>query len=112
MVAEGHHRGAGTPHAEVGALPPGRAGRARGADRGGHARAVQRHRPHWSVRRGPVEAGVARVVHAQSDADPAVAGGVVPLRAAGVEVEGGLLADEARGAEPVWTLRSTRADPS
>ena len=51
-VAEGFHRGAGTPHAEVAALDRGRRRRA-GHHRGGHPRAVQPHGPHRSVRRGP-----------------------------------------------------------
>ena len=51
-VAEGVHRGAGTPHAEVDALSA--AGdRAHGAHRRRHARALQPHRPHRPVRRRP-----------------------------------------------------------
>ena len=50
-VAEGFHRGAGTPHAEADALA--RAGdRARGRHRRGHPRALQPHRSHRAVRPG------------------------------------------------------------
>ena len=50
-VAEGYHRGAGTPHAEADALA--RAGdRAARHHRRRHPRAVQPHRPHRPVRAG------------------------------------------------------------
>jgi diaminohydroxyphosphoribosylaminopyrimidine deaminase/5-amino-6-(5-phosphoribosylamino)uracil reductase len=49
------------------------------------------------------EAGVARVVHAVSDPNLHAAGGADVLRAAGVEVLGGVLADEvARGPLRAW----------
>jgi diaminohydroxyphosphoribosylaminopyrimidine deaminase/5-amino-6-(5-phosphoribosylamino)uracil reductase len=102
-VAEGFHRGAGTPHAEVDALS--RAGeRARGGT------AVVTLEPcNHTGRTGPcaralVDAGVARVVHAQSDPNPIAAGGADTLRAAGVDVACGLLADEAREVNRVWTF--------
>ena len=44
-VAEGFHRGAGTPHAEVGRPDPGRRP-GPGHDRRRHPRALQPHRPH------------------------------------------------------------------
>src|SRR6185437_2629046 len=73
-VAEGFHRGAGSPHAEVDALS--RAGvRAKGST------AVVTLEPcNHAGRTGPcaealARAGVARVVYAQSDANPVAAGG-------------------------------------
>ncbi len=69
VVAEGYHRGAGTPHAEVDALTRGGL-RARGTT------AVVTLEPcNHTGRTGPcsralVEAGVARVVYAQSDTEP------------------------------------------
>ena len=51
-----------------------------------------------------LEAGVARVVFGQSDPNPAVAGGAEFLRAAGIDVEGGVLADEAQALNPFWSL--------
>ncbi|QNN55165.1 bifunctional diaminohydroxyphosphoribosylaminopyrimidine deaminase/5-amino-6-(5-phosphoribosylamino)uracil reductase RibD [Nocardioides mesophilus] len=102
-VAEGHHRGAGTPHAEVDALA--RAGRhARGAT------AVVTLEPcNHTGRTGPcsralIEAGVARVVYAQSDANPVAVGGAGTLRAAGVDVEGGLMVEAARAVNRTWTF--------
>lgn len=50
-----------------------------------------------------LDAGVARVVHAAPDPNPPAAGGADVLRAAGVEVHSGLLADEVeRGPLRAW----------
>jgi diaminohydroxyphosphoribosylaminopyrimidine deaminase/5-amino-6-(5-phosphoribosylamino)uracil reductase len=102
-VAEGFHRGAGSPHAEVDALR--HAGeRARGAT------AVVTLEPcNHTGRTGPcsralVEAGVARVVYALPDPNPVAAGGADTLRAAGVDVAAGLLEDEARRVNRAWTF--------
>lgn len=100
-VAEGHHRGPGTPHAEAEALA--RAGvSARGAT------AVVTLEPcHHTGRTGPctealVAAGVRRVVYAEADPNPVAAGGRARLEAAGVEVESGLLAQEAAALSEVY----------
>ncbi|WP_224766492.1 bifunctional diaminohydroxyphosphoribosylaminopyrimidine deaminase/5-amino-6-(5-phosphoribosylamino)uracil reductase RibD [Nocardioides campestrisoli] len=103
VVAEGFHRGAGTPHAEADALA-----RAGAAARG--ATAVVTLEPcNHTGRTGPcaqalVEAGVRRVVFAQSDPNPQASGGAETLRAAGVEVLAGVLAQEARAVNEVWTF--------
>ncbi len=102
-VAEGFHRGAGTAHAEADAL-------ARAGDAASGATAVVTLEPcNHTGRTGPcatalVEAGVRRVVFAQGDPNPVAAGGSDTLRAAGVEVEAGLLEDEARALNRVWTF--------
>jgi diaminohydroxyphosphoribosylaminopyrimidine deaminase/5-amino-6-(5-phosphoribosylamino)uracil reductase len=101
-VAEGHHRGAGTPHAEADALA-----RAGAAARGATAIVTLEPCAHTG-RTGPcsealIAAGVRRVVYAQADPNPVAAGGAVRLQAAGVDVSGGLLADEARALNAVWT---------
>jgi diaminohydroxyphosphoribosylaminopyrimidine deaminase / 5-amino-6-(5-phosphoribosylamino)uracil reductase len=110
LVGEGHHRGAGTPHAEIDALA--RAGaRARGAT------AVVTLEPcDHTGRTGPcsralLDAGVARVVFAQADPNPLAAGGADTLRAGGVEVEGGLLAAEAAALNEAWTFAVTHGRP-
>jgi diaminohydroxyphosphoribosylaminopyrimidine deaminase/5-amino-6-(5-phosphoribosylamino)uracil reductase len=109
-VAEGYHRGAGTPHAEVDALL-----RAGSAARG--ATAVVTLEPcNHTGRTGPcahalIEAGVRRVVVAQRDANPVALGGADTLRAAGVEVETGLLADEARTLNHAWTFAVEHGRP-
>ena len=109
-VGEGHHRGAGTPHAEVDAL-------AQAGDRARGATAVVTLEPcNHTGRTGPcaqalVEAGVARVVFAQADTNPVATGGAEALRAAGVDVQGGLLADEARALNRVWTFAVENGRP-
>ena len=102
-VAEGFHRGAGAPHAEADAL-----GRAGSAARGTTA-VVTLEPCNHTGRTGPcaralAEAGVARVVYAQADTNPVATGGADALRAAGVDVEGGLLADQARALNREWTF--------
>ncbi|WP_190022903.1 bifunctional diaminohydroxyphosphoribosylaminopyrimidine deaminase/5-amino-6-(5-phosphoribosylamino)uracil reductase RibD [Streptomyces hiroshimensis] len=105
-VAEGYHRGAGHMHAEVEALAA--AGhRARGAT------AVVTLEPcAHQGRTGPcadalLAAGVSRVVYAVPDPVPGHAGGAERLRAAGIEVVGGVLREEAERANELW-LTATR----
>ena len=50
-------------------------------------------------------AGVARVVYAVADPTPRAGGGADVLRAAGVQVEAGLLAEEAEQANERWLTR-------
>jgi len=102
-VAEGFHRGAGAPHAEAEALA-----RAGSAARGTTAVVTLEPCNHIG-RTGPcaralADAGVARVVYAQADTNPVATGGADALRAAGVDVEGGLLADQARALNREWTF--------
>ena len=102
-VAEGFHRGAGAPHAEADALA-----RAGSAARGTTA-VVTLEPCNHTGRTGPcaralADAGVARVVYAQADTNPVATGGADALRAAGVDVEGGLLADQARALNREWTF--------
>jgi diaminohydroxyphosphoribosylaminopyrimidine deaminase/5-amino-6-(5-phosphoribosylamino)uracil reductase len=101
VLGEGYHRGAGTPHAEVRALES--AGRsARGAT------AVVTLEPCRHVgRTGPctqalLAAGIRRVVFAQSDPTAEAGGGADELRSSGVEVIGGVLADQASAINAVW----------
>ena len=101
-LATGVHRGAGTAHAEVDALS-----QAGVAARG--ATAVVTLEPCNHIgRTGPcaqalIKAGVARVVFAQTDPDKSAAGGAATLTAAGVDVESGILADEALALNLEWT---------
>jgi diaminohydroxyphosphoribosylaminopyrimidine deaminase/5-amino-6-(5-phosphoribosylamino)uracil reductase len=101
-AGEGGTRPAGQPHAEVVAL-------AAAGDRGRGGTAVVTLEPcAHTGRTGPcvealLAAGIARVVYAVDDPHPVAAGGADRLRAAGVQVEGGVLADEARyGALEPW----------
>ena len=51
------------------------------------------------------------MVYAQRDPNPVAAGGAATLRVAGVEVEGGLLEDEARRINRQWTFAMDRGRP-
>jgi diaminohydroxyphosphoribosylaminopyrimidine deaminase/5-amino-6-(5-phosphoribosylamino)uracil reductase len=109
-AAEGWHRGAGSPHAEVDAL------RQAGDSARGSTAVVTLEPCNHTGRTGPcvralVEAGVRRVVFAQRDPNPIAAGGAATLRAAGVEVEGGLLEDEARQVNREWTFAMDHGRP-
>jgi diaminohydroxyphosphoribosylaminopyrimidine deaminase / 5-amino-6-(5-phosphoribosylamino)uracil reductase len=101
-LAEGWHRGAGTPHAEVDALSKLSAEQARGAT------AVVTLEPCNHVgHTGPcsealIQAGIARVFYALHDPNPVAAGGESRLRSAGVDVVGGVLADAVADAMREW----------
>jgi diaminohydroxyphosphoribosylaminopyrimidine deaminase/5-amino-6-(5-phosphoribosylamino)uracil reductase len=102
-VGEGFHRGAGHPHAEVEAL------RSLDGPAVGMTAVVTLEPCNHTGRTGPcsralLEAGVRRVVFAQADANPVAAGGATHLRNGGVEVVGGVLAEEARLLNRAWTF--------
>lgn len=110
VVAEGFHHGAGSPHAEVEALTA-------AGDRARGATAVVTLEPcNHTGRTGPcsqalLAAGVARVVVAQRDPNPVAQGGLEVLAEAGIAVESGLLADEARALNPAWTFAHEHGRP-
>src|SRR5207302_5061988 len=56
-------------------------------------------------------AGVSRVVYAQPDLGQLAGGGATTLLEAGVEVEGGLLAELAAALNPEWTFAVTHGRP-
>ncbi|MGB1882767.1 MAG: bifunctional diaminohydroxyphosphoribosylaminopyrimidine deaminase/5-amino-6-(5-phosphoribosylamino)uracil reductase RibD [Gammaproteobacteria bacterium] len=90
IVGRGFHTVAGAPHAEVAALDS-----ARGSTQGACAYVTLEPCNHQG-RTGPctralIEAGIARVVYAVADPNPAVAGGgATELRQAGIDVVGGV----------------------
>lgn len=102
VVAEGWHHGAGTPHAEVDALSKLTGDAARGAT------AVVTLEPcNHTGRTGPcalalIEAGISRVVYSLDDPGATSGGGAERLRAAGVEVEAGEQANDARAMIDDW----------
>ncbi|GHH77770.1 bifunctional diaminohydroxyphosphoribosylaminopyrimidine deaminase/5-amino-6-(5-phosphoribosylamino)uracil reductase RibD [Promicromonospora soli] len=103
-VGEGFHRGAGTPHAEVAALAH---ARSRGIDPRGTTAVVTLEPCAHQGRTGPcadalVDAGVAAVYVAVSDPNPVATGGAARLRAAGVGVTTGVLADEGEKLLRMW----------
>lgn len=108
----GHHRGAGTVHAEVDVLQ--RAASAGTDLRGTTMYVTLEPCNHWG-RTGPcagaiVEAGVPRVVFGAPDRTAAASGGAATMRSAGLEVRSGLLADEAERLNDRWgeTMRAQR----
>ncbi len=111
LVGEGYHARAGEPHAEVHAL------RSAGeAARGATAYVTLEPCSHHG-RTGPcavalIEAGVARVVVAMEDPNPAVAGrGIALLREAGIEVTVGIAEDQARALNVGFVRRMDHGRP-
>lgn len=112
-LGEGWHRGAGTAHAEVAALAD---ARERGADVRGATAVVTLEPCDHTGRTGPcsvalLAAGVARVVVSVRDPNPVAAGGADRLRAAGVGVVAGVLADEGVAALGDWWPAARRGRP-
>ncbi|HWB34919.1 MAG TPA: bifunctional diaminohydroxyphosphoribosylaminopyrimidine deaminase/5-amino-6-(5-phosphoribosylamino)uracil reductase RibD, partial [Rugosimonospora sp.] len=110
IVGEGRSAPAGGPHAEIRALA-----QAGPAARGGTAVVTLEPCDHTG-RTGPcsralVEAGIARVVVGVRDPDPAAAGGLETLRAAGVQVEAGVRGEQARHALRYWLTAVGRGRP-
>ena len=111
VVGQGRHPRAGEPHAEVFALQ----------DAGAHAHGATMYvtlEPccHYG-RTGPctqriIEAGIGRVVAAMTDPNPLVSGrGISELRAHGIQVEVGVLGDEAARLNRAFTLVQTEGRP-
>lgn len=110
VVGEGYHRGAGTPHAEIDALES-------AGDRARGATAVVTLEPcNHTGRTGPcaealIKAGIAKVVVAQRDPNPVAEGGLESLAEAGVEIDHGLLVDDARALNRAWTFAHEHGRP-
>jgi diaminohydroxyphosphoribosylaminopyrimidine deaminase/5-amino-6-(5-phosphoribosylamino)uracil reductase len=110
IVAEGWHARAGLAHAEINALE--RAGAAaRGATVYLTLEPCNHHGRTPPCAEALIAAGVARVVCAMRDPNPAAAHGAERLGAAGIEVEHGLLEDEARELNIGFVSRMTRGRP-
>jgi len=111
VLAEGWHRGAGTPHAEVDALSKLTLEQTAGAT------AIVTLEPcNHTGRTGPcsealIAAGVHRVVYAVDDPGERSSGGAERLRSADVEVERGVLAEEAADLLASWLVREQLGRP-
>lgn len=114
-VAEGWHRGAGTPHAEAMALAElSDADRARANE----LTAVVTLEPcNHTGRTGPcaqalIRAGIGSVVYGLADPGESSSGGAETLRAAGVRVTGGVLEPEALKLLMPWLAQRAARDSS
>jgi diaminohydroxyphosphoribosylaminopyrimidine deaminase/5-amino-6-(5-phosphoribosylamino)uracil reductase len=104
VLAEGWHRGAGTPHAEIDALSKLDPDAAHGATAIVTLEPCNHHGRTGPCSEALIAAGVARAVYAIADPGVESAGGGERLRSAGVDVESGLLADEATALLESWLL--------
>ena len=111
IIAEGWHRQAGTPHAEVHALNM-------AGELAKNSTLYVTLEPCSHFGRTPpcvnkiVEAGIKKVVVAMTDPNPKVAGrGIEILKSAGIEVEVGLLEDDAKKLNEVFLKWITKKMP-
>lgn len=94
VIASGWHTGPGQPHAEVAALQS--AGRkAKGADLYVNLEPCRHYGHTPPCTKAIVDAGISRVFYAVPDPNSLAGGGAAELLKAGLEVHGGLLAQEA-----------------
>lgn len=105
LLAEGWHIAAGGPHAEVHALQ--QAGEhAHGATAYVTLEPCQHHGRTGPCTEALIHAGIARVVYGMQDPNPQVAGqGIQRLHAAGIMVDGPLLASAAEALNPGFAKR-------
>lgn len=111
VLAEGWHRRAGLPHAEIEAL------QVAGENARGATVYVTLEPCSHSGKTGPcadalIDAGVAKVVFGMQDPNPSVSGsGLQKLRDAGIEIEGPVLEEQCRALNPGFIKRMTLGLP-
>jgi diaminohydroxyphosphoribosylaminopyrimidine deaminase/5-amino-6-(5-phosphoribosylamino)uracil reductase len=111
VIGSGWHEKAGAPHAEVLALRAAGA-RARGATAYVSLEPCSHHGRTPPCADALIEAGIARVVAAMQDPNTQVAGaGFARLRAAGIQVESGLMQAEASALNCGFVARMSRGRP-
>jgi diaminohydroxyphosphoribosylaminopyrimidine deaminase/5-amino-6-(5-phosphoribosylamino)uracil reductase len=111
IIAEGWHRGSGSAHAEIDALSKITPEQAAGA-----TFVVTLEPCNHTGKTGPcaealINAQVGRVVYAATDPGNASSGGAGHLRAAGIEVIGGVLENEVEELLEEWMLAARLARP-
>ncbi|HET8795344.1 MAG TPA: bifunctional diaminohydroxyphosphoribosylaminopyrimidine deaminase/5-amino-6-(5-phosphoribosylamino)uracil reductase RibD [Arthrobacter sp.] len=104
VLGSGYHRGAGTPHAERDAIAD---ARKRGSKIQGATMVVTLEPCNHTGRTAPcteaiIEAGISRIIYAVHDISHTAAGGSETLQNAGIEVQAGLLEDEAARLNRRW----------
>ncbi|WP_370520615.1 bifunctional diaminohydroxyphosphoribosylaminopyrimidine deaminase/5-amino-6-(5-phosphoribosylamino)uracil reductase RibD [Thioalkalivibrio sp. XN279] len=111
LLGEGFHARTGGPHAEIEALAAAGAA-ARGATAYLNLEPCSHHGRTPPCADALIAARVARVVAAMEDPNPRVAGqGFAALRAAGIEVQSGLMAQEAGALNAGFASRMARGRP-
>ena len=111
FLADGFHRGAGTPHAEIDALAKLKPGHSRGT-----TVVVTLEPCDHTGKTGPcsdalIAAGVSRVVYAVGDPGTRSGGGARTLTKAGVDTISGVLADEASELIGDWLVAARLGRP-
>ena len=114
VIGEGFHNGSGTSHAEVVALEAALSGAQKLP--AGSVAVVTLEPCNHTGKTGPcaqalIEAGVSKVVFASSDPGENSGGGADTLRAAGIEVESGLMSDRANKQLRVWLTATKNQRP-
>lgn len=110
IVGEGWHKGSGTLHAEMMAIK--NAGdKAKGATVYITLEPCAQVGKQGACTTGLIEAEVAKVVFGQSDPNPKMSGGAQILRAAGIEVESGVLSQACAELNSSWTFAHTHGRP-
>ena len=101
IVAEGWHKGAGRPHAEVEALRAA-GGRARSATAYVTLEPCNHHGRTGPCAEALIEAGVAKVVYAMGDPNRQASGGAARLAEAGIGTRRGVCGDAAQALNRYW----------
>ena len=114
ILGEGFHKGSGTPHAEVVALTAALSGSQKLS--AGSVAVITLEPCNHTGRTGPcakalIEAGVSKVIFASSDPGENSSGGANTLRAAGVQVESGVMADKADQQLHIWLTATKNQRP-
>lgn len=113
MIASGHHRGAGTLHAERDAILRATAERTdlSGATLYSTLEPCRHHGRQPACTEAVLEAGIGRVVYGAADPTGEAAGGGRLLAASGVEVVGQMLEPECAALNARWTLAQQQGRP-